>query len=349
MKGARLRGARVGRLGPRSLVLSLVLAWLVCAAGSAETTTGGNAEPVLVPQTVYVGDRARLIVPVDASAAGLASPTVIEVAERLPRSKDAVVLRVELQRAEGGWRALVDFTAYAPGAVELPRIEAGVVVLSGLVVSIASILETEGGTAELSPPAKPLAAPGTALLLYASTFTLVAAALLGAFLFVRGPALVRDALERRRRGLVARSMRRVAARLADNLATMNPADFLAILFSELRSYLSYRTGVNCLALTPREFPEALDRGPRLPSSRNNVYVMVESKDGAFLEKLFRWGDAVRFGGETTSRAELDAALEEVVALVEKVEVALEANAARRRAGPGTRNAASDATGAGAAT
>ncbi len=346
MKARRSRPIRVASGGLRSTILTLALAAIACAAGSAETAGGGRAEPVLVPQTVYVGDRARLIVPLDASAAGLAAPLAIEVAERLPRSKDAVVLRVELQRAEGGWRALVDFAAYAPGLVELPRIEAGGVVLSGLVAPIASILEAEGGTAELAPPAAPLAAPGTAVLLYAAVLILAAAALLGAFLFLRGPALLREALERRRRGLVARSMRRVATRLADNLAAMNPVEFLSILFSELRSYLSYRTGVNCLALTPREFPEALARGPRLPPSRENVYVRLETLDGAFLERLFRWGDAVRFGGAAASRAELGSALEEVVALVERVEAASEANFTRRRTL--SRSAAADAAGAGAA-
>ena len=313
-------------------IIAGLFAGLCCAVDAQEAagaSAAASAGQVLVPQTVYVGDRARLIVPVD-GAAMIGAAVVLDVAERLPRSKDATVLRVELQHAEGGWRVLVDFTAYASGRVELPRIEVGGIVLTGLSVTIASILETEGGSAELSPPAGPLSAPGTTLLVYGSAFALVTLALVITFLFLRGPALIREALERRRRGLVARSMRRVISRLAENAPTLEGAEFLSILFPELRSYLSYRTGVNCLTLTPREFPAAMEAGPQVTTGRGTSYVHLETSDGAFLERLFRWGDEVRFGGAAASRSALNTALEEVVALVEKVEALLELASVKRR-------------------
>jgi hypothetical protein len=280
--------------------------------------------PILIPQTVYIGDRAQLIVPLEpAESATIRNAAVIDVSDRLPRSKDAVVLRVELQRFEGGWRALVDFTAYAPGEVELPRIEAGGVVLSDLKVPIASILDTEGGVAELSPLAGALAAPGTTLLVYGSVILLIVTVLVGAFLFLRGPALIAEALERRRRALVARSMRRVTTRLAENLDTMDQTEFISILFSELRSYLTYRTGVGYIALTPREFPAAVAAEPQ-GSIRKGAYVRLEKTDGEFLEGLFRRGDEVRFGGSMATGSELRQALERVVTFVDKVEAALDA-------------------------
>jgi hypothetical protein len=279
---------------------------------------------ILIPQTVYVGDRATIVVPLEPSkAATIREAVIIDVSDRLPRSKDAVVLRVEFQRFEGGWRALVDFTAYAPGVVELPRIEAAGVALTGLSVPIASILDAEGGVAELSPLEGALSAPGTALLVYGTVSFLIVTVLVGAFLFLRGPALIAEALERRRRALVARSMRRVTARLAENLDTMDPSEFISILFSELRSYLTYRTGVNYIALTPREFPAAVASEPG-GSTRRGVYVRLEAMDGEFLEGLFRRGDEVRFGGTMATASELRQTLDRVNAFVDKVEAVLDA-------------------------
>lgn len=307
---------------------------LLCFGGALSAATAASAPGVnapdtakgsiLIPQTVYVGDRAQLIVPLEPSkAATIREGVIIDVSDRLPRSKDVVVLRVEFQRFEGGWRALVDFTAYAPGVVELPRIEAAGVALSGLSVPIASILDAEGGVAELSPLEGALSAPGTALLVYGTVSFLIVTVLVGAFLFLRGPALIAEALERRRRALVARSMRRVTARLAENLDTTDPSEFISILFSELRSYLTYRTGVNYIALTPREFPAAVAAEPG-GSTLKGVYVRLEAKDGEFLEGLFRRGDEVRFGGSMATGSELRQALDRVIAFVDKVEAALDA-------------------------
>jgi hypothetical protein len=325
MTGSKDRGSSRAPRWQRAAFLVAAIIGFGGAPSLFADTNVATKEPVLVPQTVYVGDRARLIVPLSPSdAASISAPVVVDVTERLPKSKDVVVLRIELQRIEAGARALVDFTAYAPGTVELPRMEAGGIVLSGLTAEIASILEAEGRSAELAPTALTLSAPGTAVLVYGASFAFLLVILAGVFLFIKGPALIREALERRKRGLVARSMRRVATRLAENLAGMESAEFLSILFSELRSYLSYRTGVNYLALTPREFPAAVAGGPRGTPAFKSSYVRLEAVDGSFLEKLFRWGDSVRFGGVKADRSELQTALERVVALVEKIEAELDA-------------------------
>lgn len=285
---------------------------------SAQTAAQTAAQPAardatLIPQIVYVGDRARLIVPLDSSTvlSGLSS-VVIDQRESLPKSASVLIHRFEIERRPGAVRALIDFTAFAPGEVPLPTLELGGVRLSGLRVKITSVLEK--GATELSPPEDPLTAPGTYLLIYGAVLAVLAAGAGTVFFIAKGLPLLSAYLERRRRGLAAKALRRVLARLESEGSTMDRREFLTVLFKELRGYLTYRTGANCLALTARELPSAL--------AADSIAPRFSPEDLSFLEELFRRGDAVRFGAASVSETELRDALRGVGELVDRAEAAV---------------------------
>ena len=296
---------------------------LLCAAAAFALFLGpfglnasaaeASSESTLVPQTVYVGDRARLIVPLDAAAFPEGRDSLVaDRAEALPKSGAVHIHRVEVERRQGRVRALIDFTAFAPGTVQIPPIDIEGIRLRGLEIHIASVLD--GGSADLSPPEKTLVAPGTYALIYGGISLLAAAVVSILLMALRGVPAYREYAERRKRGLAARSMRRVLGRLEAEGGTMDCGMLLSVLFEELRSYLTYRTGYNCHALTAREFPTALAEtalGPRFSET-----------DLAFLESLFRLGDEVRFGSRSATRPELLDALNGVGDLIDRTEAAL---------------------------
>lgn len=291
------------------LILSL---WPLLEAGAYETT--------LFPQTVYVGDQARLTVSLPASSSidgDRASPGVIEVRDRLPRTKEVTILRVELDTRGAAPVVVIDFIPFVPGTLVLPPLEVGRVTLKDLQVQVASVLAGDTGS-EPSPPEQPLAAPGTFPLLYLFAFLLLGI-LAAVALFVRKfLPFLRDRLERRRAGLAVRSMRRVLARLAEEVDGTSAGELLTVLFAELRSYLTYRTGINCYALTPGEFSAAFS-GAVLPGAVGAEAVALGEEDLLFLSKLFRRGDEIRFGAAPVGSAELRAAVEGVSALVDRLE------------------------------
>jgi hypothetical protein len=103
----------------------------------------------------------------------------------LPKTGEVHVHRAEIERRQDRVRALIDFTAFAPGArAACPRHRRGPA--QGLEVRIASVLD--GVSAELSLPEKALVAPGTYALIYGGIFLLAAAAVsLLLLAFARSP------------------------------------------------------------------------------------------------------------------------------------------------------------------
>ena len=145
----------------------------------------------LIPQTVFVGDEGRLVVPLSENAP-LAASTNIVVTGGLPFNDDIIVKRVEIDA--GARQLLIDFMAFRPGALSIPPIPAAG--LPPLTVSIASILERDGYSTTLSPPEKPLAAPGTFALIIGGTAAIIALAVLVGFSASYGPRHFRRLFER---------------------------------------------------------------------------------------------------------------------------------------------------------
>jgi hypothetical protein len=143
----------------------LLAAFFLVPALSVFSQDGGTT-PFLIPQTVFVGDRGRLVFPLGSAFAGVEN-RVIQGIENLPQSRDIVVRRVELARRGNSSQLIIDFQAYVPGQVKLPSIEIASYTFADLEVSITSILgSSDQRSLVLSGPADPLAAPGTAMLIY---------------------------------------------------------------------------------------------------------------------------------------------------------------------------------------
>jgi len=279
----------------RLLALLAALGAVLVPCMAQETAAAGL---LLVPPTVYVGDRARLVIPVTSLESGGAAisraPQVVDVPERLPRSKDVTIHRLELEVRGAETRILADFSAYAPGLVDFPRIEFGPYAVSGLRVRIASILDPDEAAPPLAPPLDALSPPGTAMMVYGTliiVFLSLALLVVGA---VRGVPALRHYRAARRRKLAWRRLRRVLSQLGQALEQDTEVagnELAARLNASFRAYLGARIGVSCLALSPREFTSLKS-------------LLPEEGQDAVLESIFRRCDELRFGHEVPGRHDL---------------------------------------------
>lgn len=267
-----------------------------------------------IPQIVYVGDRAVLVVPLENPPPGQALS-----AGEAPSLPGLLIHRVELEsRGERG-RLLIDFTAYAPGILELPSFEIGGISFSGLRIEIASILGSGEEAAVFSPPAAPLAVPGTGVLIY-GTLTALILLIPGAFwAFFRAPRRMKGRLKKRQRRRLLASLAGMERRLRRELARGNTSaaqrgERLNSLTGEFRSFLGLFTGENCRAMTAGDFSRFSPSGEWLPGDS-------PLGDG-FLENFFRRCDNLRFSGAGVSPEELGEILGELKLFIEALNAAL---------------------------
>jgi hypothetical protein len=248
---------------------------------------------------------------------------VADEAETLPKMQDLSVLRLEIENRGGRSRLLVDFTAYAPGFLQLPPLEIASFVFTGLEVEIASILDAEtgpgGASRVLSPPAPPLSAPGTMVLIYAALFGIIGFILLSAAMGIWGfPFLRLYRAELKRRRLI-RSMEKFLRQLRFDLKdTPEPAEdgaavVLDRLDREFRLFLKAVTGLPCDTMTP----------PELALLKLDFPVQGEGREaapygGVFLEGLFSRSDLFRFSGGIAPKSAALAILDEVQGFVSAV-------------------------------
>jgi hypothetical protein len=282
----------------------------------AQTSFRSEA-PYLLPQTIFVGDPGRLVIPLGRAYAGI-DPFVLEDPHKLPETPEMTIRRIELERRGGGSRLLIDFIPYAAGMVSFPPLELfsvealpmGAVfpTLSGLEVQVASILSPS--QMFLSGPASPLAVPGTSLLIYGTILILlllIALAIAGSFWSRRHFMELWDRLRRRQ---LLRGMTKFLRRLKQECGIDKggkAAVYLTRLSGEFRDFLSLFTGINCRSLTAGEFLE-------LPF--DSVI------DSTFLCRLFRSWDTLRFSGKGMEMDEMFSALEEMdsfVAILDRAE------------------------------
>jgi hypothetical protein len=263
-----------------------------------------GAEPYTIPQTIFVGDQGRLALPLGPAFAALEA-TVIQ-GPLLPRSRDLTINRVELERRGGTLTLLVDFQAYVPGVVTLPPIEIASHTFTGLEATISSILSVERQGMALSAPAEPLAAPGTAALIYGVILSLLLLLLILTLGSVWGKTRLRDLAGRLRRRRALRAVGRTLKRLR---AAPPGADMVIpeTLSRDFRVLLEVLTGINCRAMVPGEF-HALDSPDSAEAPRPEV-----------LAGLFRRCDELRFSGEAIEREAALALLEEFRTLADLLE------------------------------
>jgi hypothetical protein len=255
-----------------------------------------DAAPWLIPRTVYVGDRAQLVVPLTWFPQG-GTPGAVPVPAA---GEDIVIHRTELERWDGDWALVVEFTPSATGVLELPPLEAGGNLYGGLKVTIASVLDEgpgAGAPAALSGLASPLAAPGTSFFIYGTLAGIIAVliAALGGRLWVRRH-LKALTLRWRRRRLIF-SMRRIGRRLEKTLGEgdWSPdslGERLDYLCGEFRTFLGLFTLRRCQSMTAGELGE-------IPALTGPAWPGLPVPGGAFLGPFFRRCDDLRYGGGGT--------------------------------------------------
>jgi hypothetical protein len=334
---------------------ALLLHAVIALNGAAAQDRQQSRGPYLVPQTVYVGDRATLVVPLSEAlgsdagrpggVSGFSGGTAVLDRDALlplnsgPEEPEALPVlelhRVELERRPAGARLLVEFSAYAPGILELPPLEIGGNRYSGLRVEISSILNSDKAGAVLSGPAPPLSVPGTSLLIYgtAAVLVLLLALSLGAALF--GRRYFGGWIERMKRRRLIVSMAGIEKRIRRNIRKGNPSgrgEILSVISSEFRAFLSLFTGENCRAMTPAE----LGRLPPLvrvvapnegDDAENGAGAAAEAAaapslsvlSGGYLSEFFYRCDELRFGGRGIAGEDLSALLGDLKRFLEALD------------------------------
>ncbi|MDR0290825.1 MAG: hypothetical protein LBI06_07815 [Treponema sp.] len=208
----------------------------------------------MVPSKVYVGDRASLVLPLpgvtgDINAKISLGPDV----DFSYFSTNIEIHQIAIERRPTGSFLTIEFSAYTPGILELPPLDIGGEIVSGLQVEISSILASDESGTVLSGPALPLAIPGTSLLIYGTVSSLLLITLLAAWALLWGRKRMNGwfAVLKRKRLLVlmAGTEKRLHRALIKGAACREILDNLSM---EFRGFLALFTGENYRAMTAAE-------------------------------------------------------------------------------------------------
>ncbi|MDR2952854.1 MAG: hypothetical protein LBU82_06405 [Treponema sp.] len=280
--------------------LFLLLFVLTCALTRAQ-----DAGSYLIPRTAYVGDRATFVLPVPELRGENANITLAQDAPGFPHDESADFHMVTLERRGSGSRLLIEFTAFAPGVLELPVIEIGEMVFSRLSVKISSVIDPDKPVLELAGPAPSLAIPGTALLFYGAIAGFAAFMAVAVWFLFNGRRFLNGWIEKWRLWNLFTSMRALEKRLGKSLSRgAGNREIIDKLSAEFRVFLSYLSGQNCRAMTAREM-ETLPAG----------------FDRVFLLKFFTRCDELRFSGGAASAGDVFRLLSDMRAYVGMLEKA----------------------------
>ena len=266
----------------KSLTILFIAFFIVIAQNIFAQLTPSPDTPFLLPQTVFVGDTGRLVVPLGNEYMHI-EPFVLDAMEYYD---ELHILRIELERRANINRLLIDFIPYSPGLLIFPPLEISPendLVIEDLEVEIASILNP--ARMSLAETAAPLAQPGTGLLVYGS----ISIILLVLFLGIAGTVLGRrhfgDIFLKIRKRYLLRKMISFLRRLGldcSNREENEVHSYLGLLSGEFREFLSLFTGINCLSLSAGEF---------LEFSSEEIPMQHE------LYSIFRKWDILRFSGQ----------------------------------------------------
>jgi len=271
----------------------------VCGAGFAQDR---NIDAIMVPPRVYVGDRAALVLPLPGFAVKEDSETASVVSE----SGDIDIHRALLERRPVGSRLTVEFTAYAPGILELPPIVIAGEVFSGLKIEISSILEGNDAGKILSGPALPLAIPGTSLIIYGTIISILCCLSITFWILFWGRKRIKVWLAAWERKRLLAGMMGIEKRLRKTLARGDDTcrNILDVLSREFRNFLSRLTGERCQAMTAVEFV--------------NIELQINKE---FLKDFFRRCDGIRFRGEEINKKDAMSMLDDIKQFLAELSIA----------------------------
>ena len=237
-----------------------------------------------IPSKVYVGDRANLVLPLPGIAADA------KINSEIPSSAEIIIHNIAIERRPGNSYLTVEFSAYAPGILELPPIEIEGEVYTGFSIEISSIL-APGVSGVLSSPALPLAIPGTSLLIYGSMGTVILLILAAMWALFWGRRRMMGWLAAWKRKRLLLSMLKTERHLRRALERGTECrEILDVLSTEFRNFLACFTGENYRAMTAAEI---------------SGHSGIQRVSGEILGGFFSKCDAIRFnGGEINDKQAL---------------------------------------------
>jgi hypothetical protein len=252
---------------------------------------------VFLPQTYYVGDRVEARVVVRGVSA-----TDIVVPEELPRNSWVVVDSITtIQRADGVELRIL-FQPFFQGTRELPRIDLGGFVLSGVSPFVSTVFEP-GDDQDLASIRDQLLLPGTHLQFALALIVIVAVPTLIFFAGGWGKRWVLAVRVRYRENRPYRIFLRSVRALAGELNAVDGKTFYIRLMDICRDYLDGKLGGGIRSATTGEMNRVLR------------HKTVPDDERARLVELFEFGDLVKFAGRRVTLAERTAHIEEVRSIV----------------------------------
>ncbi|MCL2209187.1 MAG: hypothetical protein FWC19_02870 [Treponema sp.] len=231
----------------------------------------------IIPRQIYVGDQAVMIVQLPGTDQNKPDIILDVFSPGFPSHELIDFHRIALEQRTGGSRLLIEFTAFAPGIMEFPVIEAGGNYYADLTVTISSLIKNRSSLM-LSGYAPALAMPGTALLLYGIIAILVIMILFTAWFILKGRTFLKKLGEKLKYYRLILSIKIMEKQVyLSILRGGEPRNILDKFSQQFRVILSSLTGKNCLSMTANEF-------------ENQEYNPV------ILGKFFRRCDELRFSG-----------------------------------------------------
>ncbi|MDR2543628.1 MAG: hypothetical protein LBC80_09330 [Treponema sp.] len=252
-----------------------------------------GSEPTMIPQQIYVGDSATLILALpdteqNVSQTELNDIVLTPLSGYLPSDPNIDFHKITLERRVTGNRLLIEFSAFTPGVLELPVIEIGDEYFIGLTVTVSSLINDRSSHILLGAAAA-LTIPGTALMLYSLLAFVVFLILFTILFLLKGRKFINKLRQGWKYYWLFSSIRKIEKQL--RMAILKDVDkriILDKLSDEFRIFLSNLIGINCRAMTAVEFE--LSANDEKLSYLQNPVNLPDYAD------FFRTCDVLRFSG-----------------------------------------------------
>jgi len=260
----------------------------------------------LIPQTVYVGDRAELTIILQGTI-HTSDTVLLPGAPAFPVSPDIEFHRIVLESRPAVSRLIIEFTPFAPGVLEFPVIEIGGRYFGDITVEINSIIG-EGEALVLSPPASLPAVPGSGFLIFCTISAVIMLVAFSLWMAVSGKSRLAKWLSFRKLRRLVFLMARAERRLRKMLQHKNARSILDTLSSEFRSFLSLYTGENCRTMTAAEVGQLSGSAftELMPEKNPDTNLRIN-----FLGNFLMRCDDLRFGGNNIVPDDVQALLAEL--------------------------------------
>jgi len=260
-----------------------VLVFVTAAtAGTLHAQDFSSSQPILLPPQFYVGDRVEMRILVR-----VASGVALTVPKSLPESHWIVFHSITVTpHGSDSQEVRIDFTPYHPGTLPFPPIDLGRVVLRDLNIYVQPVLGNR--QVSLRPPFQQLLVPNTRLIIGAVVGVILVVPLLWLGFYRIWRKQLAGFLEKLRENRPYRRLMKNLKQLGQNAGELTARDFYIALLSDLRIYLTRKTGVDCAALTTSEIE------PLFPP------LLLDESEHSTLVEIFRYGDLVKFAGRSAS-------------------------------------------------